>query len=621
MNTKQKKKVTLGVAFLLLTGLFAAIGQVAGAAVFFKLTDIPMHFLSLDALLTNWRDYQGDAAIKPYLQIGLGVSFAVAFIPLLLGVVLYIASKDKEEIHGSARWASDMDLAKSGLFPTERKYPTLLLGKMDKGRFKNRYVELDGQTFVGVSAPTGSGNGVGIVLPNLLNYSDSVVCTDIKLENFFKTAGFRQEQGQEVFLFAPDGYAVTEADRAAGILRSHRWNPFHYVRRQSEFRIGDVLVLSNALYPLSGKDDIWPQSAGKLFLGLSLWMLDTEEATGKTPTLPYLLSLTGEDGGLQKWMKRELKKGQDDPDHLGEECVREFNTFLSFPDETQGSILANFNAPLAIYGDETVARATSGNDFDFNDLRKRGISLFVGVQPPNLGRFKGLLNLFYEQLISENTRVIPELDANLTHQCLLLLDEFPALGRVNQVKTSIAFTRQYNLRYLLIYQDKAQLESKDLYDKEGADSIIENLATEVIYPPKKVNKRVEEICKTLGTKTVKVKSNSRNKGKHSSRGESTSLQKRPLMMEHELVELGHERHPNADIGLKVMLFKENQRSFIMNKIIYFEEDAFNERVAYSKANVPDIPLLNPNKDINHENEKPTTSEHAATECNDASAVA
>ena len=123
-------------------------------------------------------------------------------------------------------------------------------------------------------------------------------------------------------------------------------------------------------------------------------------------------------------------------------------------------------------------------------------------------------------------------------------------------------------------------------------SYLNLLILKYFYPPKKVNKRVEEICKTLGTKTVKVKNSSRNKGKNLSRGESTSLQKRPLMMEHELVELGHERHPDADIGLKVMLFKENQRSFIMNKIIYFEEEAFNERVAYSKANLPEIPLLN-----------------------------
>lgn len=588
MALTKKKKIGLGVMLLVTTAIFTVLGQLAGAALFFNLTSIPLEFLTLNSLWTNWQAYQSNPDIKPYLQMGVACAIFISLLPVFMGIAIAIAIQKKEEIHGSARWANDMDLSKSGLFPTEPQTPVLLLGKMEKGRFNNKFVQLEGQTFVGVSAPTGSGKGVGIVIPNMVNYSDSIVNTDIKLENFFKTAGYRQSQGQEVFLFAPDGYSTSEADRVAGVIRSHRWNPFHYVRRNPEFRIGDILILSNSLYPLTGdgKADIWPASSGKLFLGLVLWMLDTEAVTGQTPTLPYLLSLVGVEGGLGAWMKREVAQ-----DYLSDDCVREFNTFLTFPEETQGSILANFNAPLGIYSDQTVARAVSGNDFDFRDLRRKGMTIYVGVQPPNKKRFQGLLNLFFEQLINENTRVIPELDATLTHQCLLLLDEFPALGRVNQIKESIGFTRQYNLRYMLIYQDKSQLEDRALYSKEGADNIIENLATEVIYPPKKVNQRVKEISETLGTKTVKVEGESTSRGKHMSRGRNITKQKRPLIMPHEIVELGHERHATADLGLKTLMFKENQRSFIMNKIIYFEEEAMSQRVEYSKSNVPEIPLL------------------------------
>ena len=588
MALTAKKKRMLGVIFIITTCIFIALGQLAGAALFFELTSIPLEYLSLDALHHNWVNYHTDEAIKPYLQMGIAASILVALLPLGMVIVLVIALREKEEIHGSARFANDMELSKSGMFPLKREKPSLLLGKMDKGRFKGKFVELPGQSFVGVSAPTGSGKGVGFVLPNLVNYPDSVVANDIKLENFFKTAGYRQSQGQEVFLFAPDGYATSEEDRDAGILRSHRWNPFYYIRRLPEFRIGDILILSNSLYPLTGdgKSDIWPASSGKLFLGLVLWMLDTEYITNKDPTLPYLLSLVGVTGGLGAWMKREIAQG-----YLSDDCVREFNTFLTFPDETQGSILANFNAPLAIYSDKTVANAVSGNDFDFRELRRRGISIYVGVQPPNKKRFQGLLNLFFEQLINENTRVLPELDSTLTHQLLLMLDEFPALGRVNQIKESIGFTRQYNIRYALIYQDKAQLEDRALYGKEGADNILENIAAEIIYPPKKVNQRVKEISETLGTKTVKVEGESVSRGKHFSRGRSTSKQKRPLMMPHELVELGNERHPKADIGIKVLMLKESQRSFIMNKIISFDEPVISERIAFSKQHIPEIPLL------------------------------
>jgi type IV secretion system protein VirD4 len=591
MALTKKKKITLGIILLVFTSLFIVLGHFAGAAMFFKLTEIPFSYLSIDSLYINWKDYSQDSEIKPYLQIGILTAVIVSLLPLFMGVIVAIMALEKEEIHGSARFANDMELNKSGLFPVKgkpRKYPSILLGKMPKGRFKERYVELVGQTFVGVSAPTGSGKGVGIVIPNLLNYSDSVVNTDIKLENFYKTAGFRKSQGQDVYLFAPDGYSTSEQNRLDGILRSHRWNPFFYVRRESAYRIGDLLILSNSLYPLSGdaKSDVWPSSAGKLFLGLSLWMLDTESITKKKPTLPYLLSLLGVEGGLTAWMKNELTQG-----YISEECSRELNTFLSFPADTQGSVMLSFNSPLAIYSDETVAKAVSGNDFDFRELRRKGITLFVGVQPPNKKRFQGLLNLFYEQLINENTRVIPEIDKTLTHQCLLLLDEFPALGRVNQIKESIGFTRQYNLRYLFIYQDKSQLEDKDLYGKEGADNIIGNQSAEIIYPPKTVNNRVKEICETLGTKTVKVDSNSRSSGKNMSKSRSTNLQKRQLMMPSELVELGHVRHETADIGLKTLMFKENQRSFIMDKIIYFDEPIFKERMIFSTENIPVIPLL------------------------------
>ena len=53
-----------------------------------------------------------------------------------------------------------------------------------------------------LAAPTRSGKGVGVVIPNCLNYSDSLVVLDIKLENFDITSGFRAEHGQEVYLFA-----------------------------------------------------------------------------------------------------------------------------------------------------------------------------------------------------------------------------------------------------------------------------------------------------------------------------------------------------------------------------------------------------------------------------------
>ncbi|MFW9725366.1 type IV secretory system conjugative DNA transfer family protein, partial [Vibrio parahaemolyticus] len=81
------------------------------------------------------------------------------------------------------------------------------------------------------------------------------------------------------------------------------------------------------------------------------------------------------------------------------------------------------------------------------------------------------------------------------------------------------------------------------------------------------------------------------RGDKKTKGNSWSYQKRPLMMPHEICELGHKMHPKAPIGTDVLLIKENQRPFIMKKIIYFDEPALQSRVEFSKKQVPDVPYL------------------------------
>ncbi len=586
MNIQHMSHQARGWLFLFITLMSLAVGQLLGGAMLLNMVKQPLTLLRPDTLIRTWWAYRHITPTPESIRLGLEMAAVFTVAPMMLIGVYFFSFHNKEELHGSARFANDHDLKTSGLFPTQGErgeHPSLLLGKMDKGRYKNQFVELSGQTFVAISAPTGSGKGVGFVLPNLVNFRDSVVVVDIKLENFLKTAGFRKAQGQEVFLFAPDGYVTNEEDREQGKLRGHRWNPLHYIRRSETYRVGDILSITATLYPLKGKEDVWPASANKLFTGLTLWMLDTEEQTGIAPSIPYMLNLVGVQGGLKNWMKQQVQR----PD-ISQACKNEFNTYIAYADDTAASVMVNFNTPLLIYADATVAKATSGNDFDFHDLRKKGMSVYVSIQG-EIKKFEQLLNLFFEQLISVNTRVLPENDPTLTHQCLLMLDEFTALGKVSQVSTSIGYTRQYNLRYALIYQDYSQLE--DTYGKEAAKNIIQNCNTELIYPPSKVDANVKAISETLGTKTVKVRNHSENRGDKKTKGNSWSYQKRPLMMPHEICELGHKMHPKAPIGTDVLLIKENQRPFIMKKIIYFDEPALQSRVEFSKKQVPDVPYL------------------------------
>src|SRR3546814_20322962 len=76
------------------------------------------------------------------------------------------------------------------------------------------------------SAPTRSGKGIGIVIPNLLTWAGSVIVLDVKRENYDASAGFRAHYGQAVYLFNP-------TDREG---RSARYNPLAYIDRHDPDR-------------------------------------------------------------------------------------------------------------------------------------------------------------------------------------------------------------------------------------------------------------------------------------------------------------------------------------------------------------------------------------------------
>jgi type IV secretory pathway TraG/TraD family ATPase VirD4 len=98
---------------------------------------------------------------------------------------------------------------------------------------------LGGQQGVALAAPPRAGKGVGVVIPNALNWPGSLVCVDIKRENWTVTAGFRAACGQAVHLFEP----FAEDGRTA------RWNPFHYVSEDPLRRVNDLQRIADMLYP------------------------------------------------------------------------------------------------------------------------------------------------------------------------------------------------------------------------------------------------------------------------------------------------------------------------------------------------------------------------------------
>lgn len=494
------------------------------------------------------------ARIAPFAH-QIKVSGMVGFgLPLLvfLGGLMAAFKKAPESIHGNARFATASDLAQKGMFKPSAN--GIVVGKMN-----NKLVRLDGQQFVILAAPTRSGKGVGIVIPNLLDYQESMVVLDIKQENFDLTSGWRQSQGHAVFLFNPfaeDG-------------RTHRWNPLTYVSKDKNFRISDLMSISAMLYPDGNSDQkFWVSQARNAFLAFALFLLEKIEAQEKDGlpkkmqvicTLGAIYRLSSGDGSDLK----EYLQGLMAQPHLSEDAKTAFANLTSQADDTFSSIMGMFKEPLNAWINPIVDAATSADDFLLTDLRKHKMTVYVGILPNKLAESRLIVNLLFSQIINLNTKELPQNNPDLKHQCLLLMDEFTSIGKVDIIASAVSYMAGYNIRLLPIVQSLAQLDAT--YGREHARTLVTNHALQIIYTPRE-QQDANDYSEMLGYTTVKKRNVSRGR----ERSYSESEERRALMLPQELKAMSAQK--------EVFLYEGIPHPVLCDKIAYYKDPYFTARL-------------------------------------------
>lgn len=498
--------------------------------------------------LTYAHFYWQDARQRQLLLLSILLPGALALFPLGF-LFQWLGEKDRA-LHGSARFASPSDITKAGLLGAEG----IIVGKIGK-----RFLQFPGQQFCLLAAPTRSGKGVSFVIPNLLNWPDSAVVLDIKLENFSLTSGYRAAHGQKVFLFNP--YAEDG--------RTHRWNPLDGVSRNPNLRVGDLLTLAGGLYPAhpGDKDAFWVDSAKNLFLGLALLVMESPELPA---TLGEVLrQSSGKGKGLKDHLVERVNARAAEERPYSAECVDAINRFIGASENTLANIISSFNAPLVIFANPLVDAATSHSDFDIGRVRDERVTIYLGIQPNRLADASLLLNVFFSQLINVNTKSLPSTDRH-PFPCLLILDEFPALGKIGIISKANAFIAGYGLRLLTIIQSVAQLEG--VYGPNDARTLITNHAMQVLFTPRE-QKDAAAYSEMLGyytTKSTSVgRSVSRGFGSGGSNSENISDQRRALLLPQELKELTDDEQ---------IIVMENTRPIRSKKAKFFQESAFLDRL-------------------------------------------
>jgi len=548
-------------------GVFAAVSYIALACAAVYLAGVLFLLLNkanpvqaqFTSIVHYWELYADDAPLRKKLQIALGVSgFGLL---VLLPAGLFAAARPRRALHGDARFASPAEVHRAELTGSSGQ-PSILIG-----RHRGKFLSLPGQLSVMLSAPTRSGKGVGVVIPNLLNWPDSVVVLDIKGENYDITAGYRAAHGQAVYAFSP-------FDEDA---RSHRWNPLTAVRSSPLHRVGDLLTIGQVFFPNDGggssSEGFFNDQARNLFLGLGLLLLETPELPRSIGEM--LRQSSGKGRSLKDHLSGLIKQRREDGKAFSDECVDALQRLLSNSENTLSSVVATFNAPLTIFADAVVDAATSANDFRLEDVRRRRMSVYVRIPPNRLANARPLLNLFFSQLVSLNTQYLPEQNPTLKLQCLLVNDEFTAMGRVGVITTAAAFLAGYNLRLLTVIQAMSQLDA--VYGDKEARTFATNHGLQILYAPRE-QRDADEYSAMLGQFTERATSRGRSRS-FSGNGSSSvssneSEQRRALLLPQEFKELGSER--------LVVIF-ENCKPILGEKIRYHRDKAFTSRLRKAPA--------------------------------------
>jgi type IV secretion system protein VirD4 len=388
---------------------------------------------------------------------------------------------------------------------------------------------------------------VGFVIPNLLFWQESVVCHDIKLENYELTSGWRQKQGQDIFLWNPadpDGH-------------SHCYNPLDWISEKPGQMVDDVQKICNLILP---EQEFWQNEARSLLLGIILYLCAVEDKvtsfgevvrTMRSDDVVYNLAVVLDTIGKK----------------IHPVSYMNIASFLQKADKERSGVISTLNSGLELWANPLIDATTARSDFNLQMLKKKQTTVFVGVTPDNLQRLEPLLKVFYQQATDFLTRHMPKPEEK--YGVLFLLDEFPSLGEMPQFQIGIAYFRGYRVKLFLIVQDTQQL--KGIYEEAGMNSFLSNSYYRVTFSANNIE-TANMISQLIGNKTVKQESHNKPRFldlNPASRTMHVSETQRALLLPQEVIGLPRDEQ---------IILVESNPPIKTKKIFYYKDSFFTKRL-------------------------------------------
>ncbi len=445
------------------------------------------HLAGLNPLPAFGPDYLF-STIFLYLLFLLGMFASVSsmFFEREKGIGITTDKKDK----GYSRWAKEKEIKEElemvGVKQANSKASgvPLLLNDEEMWVDNSEYHSL-------VIGATGSGKTQTVILPlvhSLAKAKESMIITDPKGEIYEKTSNMLRDRGYQILL-------LNFRDPQNG----NAWNPmtlpyeiYKSGNQDKAIELLDDLAL-NILYDASNKnaDPFWEKTSADYFSGVALGLFEDAKPEEININSISLATTIGEEKfGGSTYIKEYFAA----KDPASPAAINASSTIMA-PSETKGSILSVFKQKVKLFASrENLSEMLSHSDIDLESIGEKPTAVFIVIQDEKK-TYHSLVTILLKQIYETLISVAQKHGGKLPIRTNFLLDEFANMPPLKDVTTMITAARSRQIRFTMIIQNFAQLDS--VYGKEDAETIRGNCGN-IIYLITTELKALEEISKMCG---------------------------------------------------------------------------------------------------------------------------
>ena len=419
---------------------------------------------------------------------GLIASVKSYFFDFDKGVGITTSKKDK----GYSRWAKDKEIIDS-------KNVEEVLVSSNKSTaagtpliYKNDKIYCDnGENHTLVIGATGSGKTQSVILPTVKILSkkrESMIITDPKGEIYEKTSNMLRKKGYQILL-------LNFRDPQNG----NAWNPmslpykmYKAGEQDKAIELLDDLAM-NILYDSSNKnaDPFWEKTSADYFAGVALGLFEDAKEDEVNINSVSLMTTVGEEKfGGSTYVKEYFSM----KDQNSAAAINASSTIMA-PTDTKGSILSVFKQKVKLFASrERLSEMLSYSDIDLESIGEKPTAVFVVIQDEKK-TYHSLVTILLKQIYETLISTAQKHGGKLPVRTNFLLDEFANMPPLKDVTTMITAARSRQIRFTMIIQNFAQLDS--VYGKEDAETLRGNCGN-LIYLVTTELKALEEISKMCG---------------------------------------------------------------------------------------------------------------------------